>query len=67
MAAIRPRRVPTRGTAADAEIHRLAASIRVHGLLQPIVVRSLGREYEVVCGQRRYQACKALGVPDIAG
>lgn len=65
MAAIRPRRVPTRAAAADAEIHRLAASIRVHGLLQPIVVRSLGREYEVVCGQRRWQACKALGVPEI--
>ena len=65
MVSIRPRRVPTRTPAADGEIHRLAASIRVHGLLQPIVVRSLGKEYEVVCGQRRYQACKSLGLPEI--
>ena len=65
LAAIRPRRLPSRSPAGEAEIRRLAASIRDHGLLQPIVVRPDGREYEVVCGQRRYQACKSLGVADI--
>src|SRR6185503_11364097 len=63
LAAIRPRRIPTRAPAPDGEIHRLTASIRAHGLLQPILVRSQGKEYEVVCGQRRFQACKALGIP----
>lgn len=65
MAVLRPRRVPTRAPASDGEIHRLSASIRTHGLLQPLLVRSVGKEYEVVCGQRRYQACKALGVSDV--
>jgi putative nucleotidyltransferase with HDIG domain len=65
MASLRPRRVPTRTPAAEAEIHRLSASIRSHGLLQPIVVRPIGKEYEIVCGQRRYQACKALGLSEM--
>jgi putative nucleotidyltransferase with HDIG domain len=65
MASLRPRRVPTRTPAQDVEIHRLTASIRTHGLLQPILVRPNGKEYEIVCGQRRYQACKALGIPEM--
>src|SRR5687767_9677953 len=65
LAALRPRRVPTRAPATEAEIHRLSASIRSHGLLQPILVRTTGKEYEIVCGQRRFQACKALGLQEI--
>ncbi|HVR82791.1 MAG TPA: HD domain-containing phosphohydrolase [Planctomycetota bacterium] len=65
LVAIRPRRLPSRSSGSDSDIRRLAASIRQHGLIHPILVRSLGREYEVVCGQRRYQACKSLGLTDI--
>jgi putative nucleotidyltransferase with HDIG domain len=63
--AIRARRFPARAPASDTEIQRLSSSIRIHGLLQPILVRTMGREYEVVCGQRRFQACKALKFPEI--
>jgi putative nucleotidyltransferase with HDIG domain len=62
---IRARRIPSRAPATDSEIQRIASSIRSHGLLQPILVRMVGQDYEVVCGQRRFQACKALGLPDI--
>ncbi|HLY10872.1 MAG TPA: HD domain-containing phosphohydrolase [Planctomycetota bacterium] len=62
---IRSRRLPSRTPATDTDIRRLAASIRAHGLIQPILVRSVGREYEVVCGQRRFQACKSLGLTEI--
>lgn len=65
LGSIRPRRVPSRGPASDADLRRLAASIRDYGLLQPILVRAIGREYEVVCGERRYQACRLLNVPEI--
>jgi putative nucleotidyltransferase with HDIG domain len=65
MSSIRARRFPARSLPADGEIQRLAASIRVHGLLQPVVVRTTGKEYEIVCGQRRFLACKALGLPEI--
>jgi ParB family chromosome partitioning protein len=41
-------------------IDGLAASIRLHGLLQPIVVRPLQHEYEVVAGNRRLAAARFL-------
>jgi ParB family transcriptional regulator, chromosome partitioning protein len=58
------------------EIHRealdeLAASIKANGLIQPIVVRPLsnqipgGPRYEIVAGERRWQAAKLAGLTDI--
>lgn len=38
----------------------LVESIRVHGLLQPILVRPLGDGFEVVAGNRRFEACRRL-------
>jgi ParB family chromosome partitioning protein len=44
------------------EVHDLANSIDQKGLLQPIVVRASTEEYfDVVAGNRRLAACKALG------
>lgn len=48
------------------EIEELAASIEKDGLLQPILVRTLGRNhYQIIAGERRWQACKLLGVEKI--
>jgi ParB family transcriptional regulator, chromosome partitioning protein len=38
----------------------LVTSIREHGLIQPILIRPLSHEFEIVAGHRRYQACKSL-------
>src|SRR5438105_6922508 len=62
---IQPRQFLSRREATDEEISWLAASIRTHGLLQPILVRPAGKGFEVVCGQRRYRACKALGLGEV--
>ena len=62
---IQPRSFEARAEASEAEIQRLAASIRIHGLLHPILLRPAGRGFEVVCGQRRFRACKALGMGEI--
>lgn len=62
---IRPRKMPVRAEAGPEEIRRLAASIRRHGLLHPIVVRRAGLGYEVVCGQRRLLACRKAGLGEI--
>lgn len=50
----------------EAEIQNLADSIREHGLIQPITVRSItdGR-YQIVAGERRWRACKMAGVSEI--
>jgi ParB family transcriptional regulator, chromosome partitioning protein len=50
-----------------AEIDALASSIKQKGLLQPILVRAKEEHlYEIVAGNRRYQACKCLGWRRIA-
>lgn len=45
---------------ANTEIEMLAASIREHGLLQPILIRPLDHGFEIVAGHRRFQACRSL-------
>jgi ParB family chromosome partitioning protein len=44
-----------------AGIEELVQSIRQHGLLQPVVVRAQGDAYELVSGERRLRAYRALG------
>ncbi len=38
----------------------LCSSIRIHGLLQPILVRPKHSKFEIVCGHRRFEACRKL-------
>lgn len=42
-------------------IDQLAANIKNHGLLHAITVRPKSDRYEIVCGNRRFQAVKQLG------
>ena len=41
-------------------IQELSASIKEHGILQPIIVRKKGRSYEIVVGERRFEQQKWL-------
>ncbi len=47
------------------EIEELASSIKKEGLLQPILVRKVGDHYQIIAGERRWQACKSLGMKTI--
>lgn len=56
---------PRRHFDADA-LMELVASIRTHGVLQPIVVRPDGAgRYQIVAGERRWRAAQAAGLHDI--
>jgi ParB family chromosome partitioning protein len=44
----------------DEDLSDLTASIREHGLLEPIIVRAKGKGFEVIAGNRRLRACKLL-------
>jgi ParB/RepB/Spo0J family partition protein len=47
-------------------LHELSASIREHGVLQPILVRPLGsNRYQLVAGERRWRASKEAGLVTI--
>jgi ParB-like partition proteins len=43
-------------------LNELARSIEENGLIQPIVVREVFDEYEIIAGERRYRACKIANV-----
>jgi ParB family chromosome partitioning protein len=50
----------------QAALDELAASIREHGVLQPILVRPLGpNTYQIVAGERRWRASRQAGVATI--
>ncbi|HUF06347.1 MAG TPA: ParB/RepB/Spo0J family partition protein [Candidatus Binatia bacterium] len=55
-----------RSTFDEAQLGELAASIAVHGVLQPIVVRSLADGgYQLIAGERRLRATKLAGLDTI--
>ncbi|MDG6994898.1 MAG: ParB/RepB/Spo0J family partition protein [Nitrososphaerota archaeon] len=49
------------------EFNELEASIRANGLLHPLIARpsKFSGRYEIVCGRRRYLACKKIGFAEI--
>ena len=47
------------------ELAELADSIKQNGILQPIIVRKQGTSYEIVAGERRYQAAKLAGLDEV--
>lgn len=54
-----------RKTFDDEAIKELAESIREHGVIQPIVVRTALRGFEIIAGERRFRASQLLGNPTI--
>lgn len=46
-------------------LRELADSIRMHGLLQPVLVRRLTDSYELIAGERRWRAARLAGVERI--
>ncbi len=48
-----------------AALNELADSIRQHGVLQPVLVRSAGGGYQLIAGERRLIAAKKAGLQEI--
>lgn len=65
MSEIEPNKNQPRRHFDDAAIATLADSIRQHGLIQPILVRSTETGYQIVAGERRWRACRMLGMSEI--
>lgn len=61
-ASIRPNPFQPREIVDEDGIRELASSIERHGVLQAPVVRSAGAGYELVAGERRWRACRLLGL-----
>src|SRR6266478_3132528 len=62
---VRPSRQQVR-TRFDAEpLGELAESIRLHGVLQPLLVRPLADGYELIAGERRWRAARLAGIQTV--
>jgi ParB family chromosome partitioning protein len=46
----------------EAHLEELAQSIRVHGVLQPVLVRRVNGQFEIVAGERRWRAAQRAGL-----
>src|SRR5664279_981359 len=63
---IQPGRYQPRHAMDPERLDELAASIRAQGVIQPIVVREIGRDrYELIAGERRWRAAQKAGLSDI--
>ena len=62
---VQPNPVQPRMTFHEETLQELAASIREHGVLQPILVRPAGDVYEIIAGERRWRASKIAGKESI--
>lgn len=66
LAALQPGRYQPRTRMDESSLQELAASIRTHGLMQPLVVRPLdsGR-WEIIAGERRFRAAQLAGLAQV--
>lgn len=46
----------------DSALQELVDSIREHGVLQPVLVRPKGDDYEIIAGERRWRAARLAGL-----
>jgi ParB family chromosome partitioning protein len=62
---IKPNPYQPRETFDEESLGELSASIKEHGVLQPVIVRQSGEEYELVVGERRLRACRMAGLSTV--
>jgi len=64
--AIRPGKYQPRTRMDEQALKELAASIRAQGLMQPLLVRPVGRnQYELIAGERRWRAAQIAGLAEV--
>jgi ParB family chromosome partitioning protein len=59
---IRPNPIQPRKSIDQEKLSELAQSIKIHGLISPILVRRFNSRYEIIAGERRYHACRMAGI-----
>lgn len=62
---LEPNRDQPRKQFSEESIQTLADSIQQYGMIQPILVRPLGLNYQIVAGERRWRAARMLGMDEV--
>jgi len=60
-----PNRHQPRSYFDEAALADLAASLKIHGMVQPIVARKVGDQYEIIAGERRWRAARKAGLATV--
>ena len=60
-----PNRFQPREVFDERALKELDASIKEHGVIQPIIVRQVNNKYEIIAGERRYKASALAGMTKI--
>ena len=59
---LEPNDFQPRGHVDESRLQELAQSIRANGIIQPIVVRTVGDRFQIIAGERRWRAAKLAGL-----
>ena len=62
---IRPNPIQPRKSIDKVKLSELAESIKIHGLISPILVRKFNTKYEIIAGERRFHACRLAGMENV--
>lgn len=62
---VEPNRNQPRKTFDEDELQELSESIKIHGVIFPILVVNRGDYYEIVAGERRWRAAKMAGLKEV--
>ena len=62
---ITPNRKQPRKIFEEASLEELAESIKLHGVIQPIIVKSIKNGYEIIAGERRWRASRIAGLKEM--
>lgn len=49
----------------ETSLNELAESIRVHGIVQPLIVKQKGSRYMIIAGERRFRAARLAGLSEV--
>ena len=63
--AIEPNREQPRKDFNEEAMEELAESMKVYGVLQPLLVQKKGDYYEIIAGERRWRAAKLAGLKEV--
>src|SRR3989344_788620 len=62
---LQPNPLQPRGLISPESLSELAESVRIHGVLEPLVVAKTPAGYQIIAGERRWRASKVVGLPKV--
>ncbi|WP_416199043.1 MAG: Chromosome partitioning protein, ParB family [Sporanaerobacter sp.] len=62
---IKPNKNQPRKEFDEKSLKELSDSIKTYGVIQPIIVRKIGKNYEIIAGERRWRASKIAGLEEV--